>query len=411
LRAQILEQAGRLDEALATARRALHLAREQENPVEHAWACHLLGLLLLADGRPDAAYEWVRAALAEAHEVGYPFHTASATRAMAAVSAARGELAAAADLFGDALDRFVRAGCHVSLGTTVAAALPLLLAAGRRDTAATVLAGLDSSGVRLERVHVPMLDALRHDLADGRTSAASTARGEALRLEEIFTLARQEIRDLRRTGPAAPPAGPVPVAPPAGPAAELRRVGDLWQVAYAGATVHLPDLKGMSDLATLLGRPGQEVAALDLAVPAGHPRGVDSAATDRLGSPGDLGERIDAQARAAYAARIRELQADLDEADTAGDAERGAAAQYELDVLTRELSSAYGLQGPRRSGDPAERARAAVTARIRVAVAKIRDAHPTLGAHLDRSVRTGRFCVYRPDPPVTWRIVRPEVTR
>jgi hypothetical protein len=44
----------------------------------------------------------------------------------------------------------------------------------------------------------------------------------------------------------------------------------------------------------------------------------------------------------------------------------------------------------------AERARKAVTARIRDAIRRITDAHPELGAHLDRTVRTGTTCRYEP---------------
>ena len=44
----------------------------------------------------------------------------------------------------------------------------------------------------------------------------------------------------------------------------------------------------------------------------------------------------------------------------------------------------------------AERARKAVTARIRDAIRRIGAAHPDLGAHLDRTVRTGTTCRYDP---------------
>ena len=46
----------------------------------------------------------------------------------------------------------------------------------------------------------------------------------------------------------------------------------------------------------------------------------------------------------------------------------------------------------------AERARKAVTARIRDAIRRITEAHPELGAHLDRTVRTGTTCRYEPSP-------------
>ena len=125
---------------------------------------------------------------------------------------------------------------------------------------------------------------------------------------------------------------------------------------------------------------------------------------DGFGVQGDLGDQIDAQARAAYTARIQELQSELDNADAAGDDERGARAQQELDFLISELSAAYGMRGPRRAGDPAEKARSAVTARIRAAIAKIRDAHPELARHLRNSIHTGRFCSYRPDDATRWRV-------
>jgi hypothetical protein len=44
----------------------------------------------------------------------------------------------------------------------------------------------------------------------------------------------------------------------------------------------------------------------------------------------------------------------------------------------------------------AERARKAVTARIRDAIRRVAEAHPEFGAHLDRSVRTGTVCRYDP---------------
>ena len=63
------------------------------------------------------------------------------------------------------------------------------------------------------------------------------------------------------------------------------------------------------------------------------------------------------------------------------------------------------MRGPRRAGDPAEKARSAVTARIRAAMTKIREVHPELGRHLEHSIHTGRFCSYQPDPPITWDVI------
>jgi hypothetical protein len=53
--------------------------------------------------------------------------------------------------------------------------------------------------------------------------------------------------------------------PAAGSEAILRRVGDMWEVGYAGRTAYVRDVKGLHDLAALLARPGVELTAIDLA--------------------------------------------------------------------------------------------------------------------------------------------------
>src|SRR6185437_8500542 len=52
-------------------------------------------------------------------------------------------------------------------------------------------------------------------------------------------------------------------APPA-TVGRFARDGGLWTLTYAGSTVRMRHAKGLSDLAVLLGRPGQPVSAADL---------------------------------------------------------------------------------------------------------------------------------------------------
>jgi hypothetical protein len=71
----------------------------------------------------------------------------------------------------------------------------------------------------------------------------------------------------------------------------------------------------------------------------------------------------------------------------------------------RELSRAVGLGGrDRRAGSASERARVAVTRAVRQAMARISEQHTELGEHLDRTIRTGTYCSYLPDPrvPADW---------
>jgi hypothetical protein len=79
---------------------------------------------------------------------------------------------------------------------------------------------------------------------------------------------------------------------------------------------------------------------------------------------------LDERARREIQQRVRELQREIDDADAAHDIGR------------------------------AERARSAVTWRIRSAIKKIAPAHPRLGRHIENTVRTGTFCVYVPETPI-----------
>jgi hypothetical protein len=49
-----------------------------------------------------------------------------------------------------------------------------------------------------------------------------------------------------------------------------------------------------------------------------------------------------------------------------------------------------------------ERARKAVTNRIRQTVARIATVHQALGLHLRNAVHTGAHCVYTPERPTRW---------
>jgi non-specific serine/threonine protein kinase len=66
-----------------------------------------------------------------------------------------------------------------------------------------------------------------------------------------------------------------------------------------------------------------------------------------------------------------------------------------------------GLGGrDRLAASTAERARINVTRAIKAALARIQEHSPALGRHLARTVRTGIYCSYAPDPrfPSAWQL-------
>jgi tetratricopeptide (TPR) repeat protein len=196
----------------------------------------------------------------------------------------------------------------------------------------------------------------------------------------------------------------------------FRQEGESWTIRYEGSVAHLKDAKGLRHLARLLADPGREFHAVDLEAAdsqAARPAPSEARAWAGTGELqvrpdlGDAGELLDAQAKAAYKARLDELQAELDEAERCNDPGRAAKASAERDFLVDELARAVGLGGrDRRAASHAERARLNVTRAIRAAMANLARANPSLGRHLSATIRTGRYCSYTPDPraPITWEL-------
>ena len=197
----------------------------------------------------------------------------------------------------------------------------------------------------------------------------------------------------------------------------FRKEGEYWTVSYGGKSFRLKDTKGLGYLAHLLRHPAVEFHVLDLVggiagqrdddetdQSARMPRGDDDLekAGIHIGGLGDAGDMLDDQAKAAYRRRLSELREKLDEAKKMGNVERGGRAEQEIDTLTRELSRAVGLGGRnRRAASASERARQSITKTIKAVLERIAQSDATLGDILSRSIKTGTFCCYQPDPEIS----------
>ena len=171
----------------------------------------------------------------------------------------------------------------------------------------------------------------------------------------------------------------------------------VWSVGPAGGTRLLPEMKGLHYLHALLQRPDVEIAALEMsAMVAGHGTAVTEP---------DAGARLDRRALMAYRNRLREIDEELDEAQSWNDPARAGRIEAEREALLRELAGATGLGGRARSmGGTAERARVAVRKAIAAALDRIDAEDPATSRLLRRTVHTGGVCRYEQDPdtPVDW---------
>ena len=176
-------------------------------------------------------------------------------------------------------------------------------------------------------------------------------------------------------------------AVPQAPSVSLVREGEIWVCSCGDESFHLKDTKGVRLLARLVAEPGTSFHVLDLS----------GARADDTIDLGDAGEFLDATAREQYRRRVDELRAEIEEAEGFNDPGRAERARDELEILTAELSKAFGLGGrERRSGSAAERARVNVQRRIKDTVTRILEQSTSAGKHLEWALKTGMYCTYDP---------------
>jgi predicted ATPase len=381
-RAQLMADDVGLDPAIEVAESARREAIAVGSPVNEVWAQSILALFHLRQDLPRGLVE-VHAALDAARRIDYPAAISVNLRSLAWGSIRSGRPREAAEALSELFDGLMARDGVADAGGALYTTAELLHVIG--SPAWPALAATSAT--------LPLIG-----LTGGPIDKVVQLPDHAVRplsRRDAIVLARRELREyLAQPGDPEPPGPPVPpVQPAARPGlleARLVDHGDYWEIDFAGRAVHAKASKGVADLARLLTAPSREVHCLELM--GGQ---VDQAST---------GDMLDQTARRQYEARIRDLQRDIDDAEADNDYVRAERARTELDTLVDHLTAALGLGSrTRRGGSSAERARSAVTQRLRSTIRRLGAAHPELGRHLEASVTTGTYCVYRPEHPVEWR--------
>jgi tetratricopeptide (TPR) repeat protein len=389
--------------------------------------------LELLDGRLGAAAHLIEEAARLGERIGEPDTGNVRMSQRLELVRARGDADAQRAFAGEAVGWWIGAPVHahaVAAGFLARAGdldaarrevdITLELGAWRADRSylwSVFIGNLTDAAVRLEDAELcaRILDELRPvssscgvngavvAFAGSHAHVAGIAAASLGRHEEARTLLEQAVAVHARLGAKvweaasrAALGGLAATAPAAGAGhrqvAVLRREQGGWTVAYGPEVATVPDSKGWRDLAVLLGRPDTDVHVLELA----QAPVKDTAA----------GEVADRTAIGAYRRRLVELEQDRADAERDHDPERLRRLDDEHDALLTQLKDATGLSGrPRQLGaTTSERARKAVTARIRDAIRRLEPSAPQLAAHLDRAVVTGTWCRYRSQGAPRWRI-------
>jgi len=187
----------------------------------------------------------------------------------------------------------------------------------------------------------------------------------------------------------------------------LQREGEFWTINFHGRTAQLADLRGLHYLTWLLRHPCREFHVLELVQLHNHTGDHPSSGGARSLRGCNLGDWLDAKAKTTYKQQLHDLRSELEEAKEQHDRGRVERLQRHIDFFAREISRSVGLFGhSRRSDTPAERARVNVSRAINAAIRRLARVHATAGEHLDRSIKTGTFCSYNPDPRsrIEWKV-------
>jgi predicted ATPase len=394
--------ADELDRAVELLEESLVVARESADLWLVGWSYLFLTTAQVARQDFRSAHALAETAYATLRETGEPESLAWATLTHAMATWALGGTEDTRVRVAEALQRFWTLKARWGLSEVVCLAGLLAAGKGNWKRAAGLLGASetirDSVGVAL----VPFVSEFMTTVAaDGRamlgTRAFDAARDRGRQWS--IDVAARAVTDELGLPPLQPyddeePLPAMDVEEPSPDGATLREEGEYWVITHGDHTFHLKDTLGVGYLRRLLHEPDRELLALDLA-------GADPKAV-----LGDAGPVLDAQAKAQYRHRLGELADDLEEAEQWSDAGRAERARSEIDALTEQLVGAVGLGGrDRKIASATERARLNVTKALKSAIRRIAREDPVLGRHLERSVRTGTYCCYAPDPAtrIVWR--------
>jgi hypothetical protein len=375
-------------------------------PRDWGWLASLAGIAdasaLLGDRRRAAVlYELLQpyAALEIASVYTY---WGSVARTLGVLALARDDVPAAIAHFEDALARAVRLGAvleSVRASEGLARALLARDADGDRVRAASVV---DEALGRARRHGftslVVRLDALAATLeAPGAAPAPASSAAPAPPAAPVATSgvgappATALAEDASTSAPVTPARRRDTDAPSAPRVARLVREGSSWCLTCGEESMPLKETKGVGYLRTLLASPGAAIPAVVL-------EGAGRATSDVASAGRDAPRATPSELRA----RLADLRAELDEAESWGDLGRSERLREQIEDLAHALTS--GARGDARTragardGDAAERARLNVTRALHATLRKIESACPRLGRHLAASIRTGTVCAYEPEP-------------
>lgn len=172
---------------------------------------------------------------------------------------------------------------------------------------------------------------------------------------------------------------------------QFKHTGDIWSLCYQGKTIHMKDSRGLLDIARLIDNQNNEVHVAELA---GDYGAVVTAEEEDV---------LDKTALQAYRTRLIDIEEEKAIAADRDDDRQYLALETEQDDILLALKQGLGVgQRQRKFSGPTEKARKAVSARVKATLKRIAKVHPQLAAHLEANLKTGIYCSYINTSGVDW---------
>jgi hypothetical protein len=173
------------------------------------------------------------------------------------------------------------------------------------------------------------------------------------------------------------------------------REGQFWKITYSGVTKPLKDIKGIDYIVYLIRNQGKDVQGVLMF--------AELAGDEKLKSTGSAGEILDKTAIDKYKERLADLTEQIDRAKKNNDFGPQESLEKEFAMVHSQLASAIGLRGRKKNAsDDAERIRKSVSNAISRSLDQIKNDHPALWQHLDKSLNFGQYFSYSPEKFTPW---------
>lgn len=202
---------------------------------------------------------------------------------------------------------------------------------------------------------------------------------------------------------------------------EFSLEGEIWKISYEGESKSFKNNKGLQYIYCLLGNSGDEISALELVREINKspgPRNADykNMNEDQLErqlmeddlSIGSKDTLLDKEAIAAYRKYYSKLKDELEDETTSKCKEEKDDIEKEMEKVIKVLTAGCDKNGePRKIADEAEKARKAIRKAIKESLDKIKDdknGHPVLWKHFKSTLTTGKFCSYKSEKYIPWKL-------